>query len=192
MTKHRGRAVTALSLVAVAGLTIAACSSGDSSSESSSASPSTTAAAAMSTAPKTIVDIAAANSDFSTLVSAVKAAGLAETLTGSGPFTVFAPTESAFAKLPAGTLDSLVKPENKQQLSNILTYHVVPAKVMAGDVKPGAVKTVNGAELTIAVNGPNVTLTDGQGNAANVVKADIAGSNGVIHVIDSVLLPPKS
>jgi uncharacterized surface protein with fasciclin (FAS1) repeats len=140
---------------------------------------------------KTVVDIAAGNSDFSTLVAAVKAAGLAETLSGSGPFTVFAPTNEAFKQLPAGTLTSLLKPENKQALADILTYHVVPGEVMAADVKPGKVKTVNGAEFTVSTDNGTVTITDARGNTAKVVKTDIAGSNGVIHVIDHVLLPPQ-
>jgi uncharacterized surface protein with fasciclin (FAS1) repeats len=147
----------------------------------------------MTAAPagKTIVDIAASNPDFSTLVTAVKAAGLADTLSGTGPFTVFAPTNEAFAKLPAGTVDTLLKPENKQQLADVLTYHVLPASVMAKDVQPGAAKTVNGADVTVSVENGNVILTDGQGNKAKVVKTDIVASNGVIHVIDAVLLPPQ-
>ena len=131
-----------------------------------------------------MVEIAAGNKDFSTLVAAVKAAGLAETLSGTGPFTVFAPTNDAFAKLPKGTVEDLLKPENKAKLAGILTYHVVSGKVMAADVKAGKVKTVNGAELTIAVKDGAVTV-----DGAKVVKTDIAGTNGVIHVIDSVVLP---
>ena len=148
----------------------------------------------MSTAPadQTIVEIAAGNPDFSTLVTAVKAAGLADTLSGPGPFTVFAPTNEAFAKLPAGTVDTLLKPANKQQLAAILAYHVVPAAVMAKDVKPGTVETVNGATFTVAVEDGSVILTDGQGNEAKVITTDIVASNGVIHVIDAVLLPPAS
>jgi len=148
----------------------------------------------MSTAPadQTIVEIAAGNHDFSTLVAAVRAAGLADTLSGPGPFTVFAPTNAAFAKLPAGTVDTLLKPANKQQLAAILAYHVVPAAVMAKDVKPGTVETVNGATFTVAAEDGSVILTDGQGNEAKVITTDIVGSNGVIHVIDAVLLPPAS
>ena len=132
---------------------------------------------------KTVVEIAAGNKDFSTLVAAIKAAGLAETLSGTGPFTVFAPTNEAFAKLPAGTVEDLLKPENKAKLAGILTYHVVAGKVMAADVKAGKVKTVNGAEATIATKG-GVTI-----DKAKVVKTDIVGTNGVIHVIDTVILP---
>jgi uncharacterized surface protein with fasciclin (FAS1) repeats len=133
---------------------------------------------------KNVVEIAAGNKDFSTLVTAVKAAGLAETLSGTGPFTIFAPTNEAFAKLPAGTVESLLKPENKAKLTAILTYHVVAGKVMAADVKAGKVKTVNGAEATIVTTG-GVTI-----DKAKVVKTDIVGTNGVIHVIDTVILPP--
>ena len=184
----------AVALAAVAGIALGACSS--SSKETSPSSPttipSTSAPTADEMATETIVGTAAANPDFSTLVSAVKAGGLAETLSGAGPFTVFAPTNEAFAKLPPSTLASLLKPENKQQLADILTYHVVPAKVMAADVKAGKVKTANGSEFTVATNGGDVVITDGQGNKAKVVTTDIAASNGVIHVIDTVLLPPKN
>ena len=134
--------------------------------------------------PGDIVAVASGAGSFKTLVAAVKAAGLVETLQGKGPFTVFAPTDEAFAKLPAGTLDNLLKPENKEKLVGILTYHVVPGKVMAADVKTMKVKTVNGKELDIKVDGGKVTV-----NGANVVKTDIPASNGVIHVIDLVILP---
>ncbi len=140
-------------------------------------------AAQAETPTKNVVEIAAGNKDFSTLVAAVKAAGLAETLSGTGPFTIFAPTNAAFAKLPAGTVEDLLKPENKEKLTSILTYHVVAGKVMAADVKAGKVKTVNGAEATIATAG-GVTI-----DKAKVVKTDIAGTNGVIHVIDTVIMP---
>ena len=134
---------------------------------------------------KDIVDTAVGAGSFNTLVAAVKAAGLVETLKGTGPFTVFAPTDEAFAKLPAGTLDDLLKPENKAKLQGILTYHVVPGKVMAADVvKLKTAKTVQGQELTIKVTGETVTVDN-----ATVVKTDIACSNGVIHVIDTVVLP---
>jgi len=182
---HRLAAIVAVG--AAATLTLGACSS-----SSKSATTTTTMPSAETTMPaaKTVVDIAASNPDFSTLVTAVKAAGLAGTLSGSGPYTVFAPTNAAFAKLPAATLASLLKPANKDQLAAILTYHVVPGTVMAKDVTPGMVKTVNGANITVTVDNGNVVLTDGQGNKAKVVKTDIVASNGVIHVIDAVLLPP--
>jgi len=128
--------------------------------------------------------VASGAGNFSTLVTAIKAAGLVETLQGPGPFTVFAPTDAAFAKLPQGTLEDLLKPENKAKLAGILTYHVVPGKVMAADVKTMMAKTVNGQELDIKVTDGAVTV-----NNAKVTKTDIAAKNGVIHVIDSVLMP---
>jgi transforming growth factor-beta-induced protein len=135
-----------------------------------------------------IVAVATGAGSFKTLVAAVQAAGLAETLQGEGPFTVFAPTDEAFTKLPAGTIDNLLKPENKDQLVAILTYHVVPGNVKAADVValPSA-KTVNGAEVTITVADGKVKVND-----ANVVATDIGASNGTIHVIDAVLLPPAT
>ena len=133
---------------------------------------------------KDIVDTAAGVDDFKTLVAAVKAGGLVETLKGDGPFTVFAPTNDAFAKLPKGTLDSLLKPENKGKLASILKYHVVAGKVLAKDVKAGEVATALGEKATIAVKDGKVTI-----DGANVVKTDVKCSNGVIHVIDAVILP---
>lgn len=133
----------------------------------------------------TIVEVASANDSFKTLVAAIKAAELAETLSGEGPFTVFAPTEEAFAALPAGTVDTLLKPENKDKLVKILTYHVVPAKAVSTDLESGDVSTVAGAPVKVTVESGAVTV-----NNANVVQADVMGSNGVIHVIDKVLLPP--
>jgi uncharacterized surface protein with fasciclin (FAS1) repeats len=132
---------------------------------------------------KDIVDTAVAAGSFKTLVTAVKAAGLVDTLKSAGPFTVFAPTDEAFAKLPAGALEKLIA--NPAQLKAVLTYHVVSGKVMASAVKAGKVKTVQGASATIATAG-GVTI-----DKAKVVKTDIVCSNGVIHVIDSVIMPPK-
>lgn len=130
-----------------------------------------------------LVEVAAGNPDFSTLVTAVQAAGLVDTLKSEGPFTVFAPTNEAFAKLPPGTVEDLLKPENKEKLVAILTYHVVAGKVMAADVKAGEVATVQGGKATI-------TTDDGvKIDGAKVVTADVAASNGVIHVIDTVILP---
>ncbi|MFT6211125.1 MAG: putative surface protein with fasciclin (FAS1) repeats [Bacteroidia bacterium] len=133
---------------------------------------------------KNIVEIASENTDFSTLVAAVVAAGLADTLSGDGPFTVFAPTNEAFAKLPAGTVEELLKPENKEKLASILTYHVVAGKVMSKDLSDGQkAATVNGQEVT-------VTMADGvKVDTATVTAADLEASNGVIHVIDSVIMP---
>ena len=136
---------------------------------------------------KNIVENAAGSSDHTTLVAAVKAAGLAETLSGTGPFTVFAPTNEAFNKLPAGTVDNLLKPEMKKDLTNILTYHVVSGKIMAADLKDGQkLKTVEGGELMVSVKEGKVMI-----NGANVTIADVVSSNGVTHVIDAVLMPKK-
>lgn len=129
-----------------------------------------------------IVDTAVSAGQFKTLVTALKEASLVDTLKGKGPFTVFAPTDAAFAKLPAGTLDALLK--DKEKLAAVLTYHVVPGSVMAAQVKPGQVKTVQGQSLTVTAKGGNVMVDD-----AKVVKTDIRASNGVIHVIDTVVLP---
>lgn len=135
---------------------------------------------------KDIVDTAVAAGNFETLAAALGAAGLVDTLKGEGPFTVFAPTDEAFAKLPEGTVESLLKPENKDQLTAILTYHVVPGKVMAADVvKLGDAKTVNGKSIVIKIDGGAVMIND-----AKVTATDIKASNGVIHVIDQVILPP--
>ena len=132
-----------------------------------------------------IVDTAVSAGSFKTLVAAVQAAGLADTLKGDGPFTVFAPTDEAFAKLPAGTVENLLKPENKAKLAAILTYHVVSGNVTADKVvKMTSANTVNGKPLKIKVNNGSVMV-----NNANVIKTDIATSNGVIHVIDTVVLP---
>jgi uncharacterized surface protein with fasciclin (FAS1) repeats len=139
-------------------------------------------AIAAANAAETIVGVAAANPQFSTLVAAVKAAGLVETLSGKGPFTVFAPTNAAFDKLPPGTVDALLKDPVK--LKAILTYHVVAGEVKAKDVKPGAAKTVNGASLMISAKDGGV-MVDG----AKVTATDVMASNGVIHVIDTVILP---
>jgi len=132
-----------------------------------------------------IVDVAASNPDFSTLVAAVKAADLVDALKGDGPLTVFAPTNAAFAKLPAGTVEDLLKPENKDKLVSILTYHVVAGKVMAADVVTvDSATSLQGQTIDVTVDGDKVMV-----NNANVVATDIAASNGVIHVIDTVLLP---
>ncbi len=134
-----------------------------------------------------IVDTAVNAGQFNTLVAAVKAAGLVETLKGPGPFTVFAPTDAAFAKLPQGTVEDLLKPENKDQLTAILTYHVLPGAVESSAVtgEPISAKTVQGGEIVVVRSDGGVTVND----SASVVKADIAASNGVIHVIDTVLIP---
>jgi uncharacterized surface protein with fasciclin (FAS1) repeats len=134
----------------------------------------------------TIVEVATANGSFNTLVSAIQAADLVETLSGEGPYTVFAPTDEAFAALPAGTLDKLLLPENKEALTQVLTYHVVPGNIPASDIKTGAVATVEGGDVDISADAGEVTV-----NGAAVTQADVIASNGVIHVIDTVLLPPS-
>jgi uncharacterized surface protein with fasciclin (FAS1) repeats len=143
-----------------------------------------TSLAAQPTSTATIVEIAANNPSFSTLVKAVQAAGLAETLSGQGPFTLFAPTNEAFAALPKGTLAKLLKPENRNMLRKVLTYHVVSGDLMAKDLRSGRVKTVEGSRVAVRVRHGSVRV-----NKSNVVKADIDAKNGVIHVIDRVLLP---
>lgn len=147
-------------------------------------------AAETATADKNIVVIASNTPTLSTLVTAVKAAALVDTLSSEGPFTVFAPTDDAFAALPAGTLDSLLKPENVEQLKSILTYHVVAGQVMASDIKDGQViTTVQGGTLTVKISDGKVQLIDAKGNAVTVEKADVDASNGVVHIINGVLLP---
>jgi len=166
----------AFAAVAVAmALTLSACGS-DSEESMDAMSEETTVG--------TIVDVASAGGNFSTLVAAVTAADLVETLSGTGPFTVFAPTDEAFAALPAGVLDGLLLPENKALLAQILTYHVVSGMVMAADVTDGDVATVEGQTVKLST-ADGVTV-----NGAKVVSADVAASNGVIHAIDAVILPP--
>jgi uncharacterized surface protein with fasciclin (FAS1) repeats len=182
---------TAIAVVAVAAaLTLSACSS--SSDEATTAESSAAVEeSAIEEADEmvgeasvgTIVDVASSNPDFSTLVAAVSAAGLVETLSGEGPFTVFAPTNEAFAALPAGVLDALLLPENKDALTKILTYHVVPGTVLAADITDGDVATVEGQNVTLST-ADGVTV-----NGATVITADVLADNGVIHVIDAVLVP---
>jgi uncharacterized surface protein with fasciclin (FAS1) repeats len=139
---------------------------------------------------KNIVQNAVKSKDHTTLVAAVKAAGLVDTLESKGPFTVFAPTNAAFAKLPAGTVDTLVKPENKATLTKILTYHVVPGKLEASDLTDGKkLKTVQGEELTIRRSGDTVMIIDAKGGSSTVTIPNVNQSNGVIHVVDTVLMP---
>jgi uncharacterized surface protein with fasciclin (FAS1) repeats len=146
---------------------------------------------------QTVVDVAVGSADHTTLVAAVKAAGLVEALQGDGPFTVFAPVNAAFAKLPAGTVETLLKPENKALLTSVLTYHVVAGNLLAADVL-GAIKagngkaevtTLQGAKLTATVENGKVILTDAKGGKSTVVATDLKAKNGVIHVIDTVVLP---
>jgi uncharacterized surface protein with fasciclin (FAS1) repeats len=181
----RIRALTLGALVA-AGLVLGACGSSDSDSSGSAATTATPAAAATTAAAaaaeKDIVDTAVAAGSFKTLAALLTTAGLVDTLKGPGPFTVFAPTDEAFAKVDKATLDKLGA--NVAALKQVLTYHVVAGKVMAADVKAGKVKMVEGSEATITVEGGKVMI-----DKANVTKTDIAAKNGVIHVIDAVILP---
>lgn len=149
------------------------------------------------TAQKTVVDVAVRSKAHTTLVAAVKAAGLVETLQGNGPFTVFAPVNDAFGKLPAGTVETLLKPENKAQLTKVLTYHVVAGNLDAAAVVKAiqdgkgkaVVKTISGGSLTVSLKDGKVILTDENGGVATVITTDLKADNGVIHVIDSVVLP---
>jgi uncharacterized surface protein with fasciclin (FAS1) repeats len=169
-------------------LALAGCGGSSDSTESTSTSGSSGSSSGSEATRSDIVDTAVAAGSFGTLVAAVQAAGLEETLRGAGPFTVFAPTDAAFAALPAGTLDSLLLPENRAQLTSILTYHVVSGRVMAADAAGlSEAPTVNGASAPIAP-GASGGLTIG---GANIVTTDIECSNGVIHVIDAVILPPS-
>jgi uncharacterized surface protein with fasciclin (FAS1) repeats len=139
---------------------------------------------------KNIIQNAVNSKDHTTLVAAVKAAGLVDTLEGKGPFTVFAPTNAAFAKLPAGTVDTLVKPENKAALTKILTYHVVPGKLEASDLTDGKkLKTVQGEELTVKRSGDKIMIIDAKGGSSTITVENVNQSNGVIQVIDTVLMP---
>jgi uncharacterized surface protein with fasciclin (FAS1) repeats len=185
--------ISIAAVAVAAALTLAACSSStdDATAESAPAASAAAEESAMAEDSEMtdesagdIVDVAVATDGFSTLAAAVTAAGLVDTLKGEGPFTVFAPTDDAFAALPAGVLDALLLPENKDALTKILTYHAVAGEVMAADVTDGDVPTVEGQSITLSTeNGVTV-------NGANVIQADVVASNGVIHVIDAVLLPP--
>jgi uncharacterized surface protein with fasciclin (FAS1) repeats len=185
------RFIVLFTTTALAATLFTACNSGETKTEETTppaaaeVKPETTTPPAET--PKDVVDIAMGSADHSTLVAAVKAAGLVETLKGAGPFTIFAPTNAAFAALPAGTVDGLLKAEKKADLTKILTYHVVAGNVKAADLKDGQkVKTLQGEELTVSIKDGKVMI-----NGANVTAADLSGSNGVIHVIDAVLMPKK-
>ncbi len=180
------RFTTILSVLLVAMFLVAACAPAATPTPAPAPTAVPTATATPEPAPQDIVDIALADGRFTTLVAAAQAAELVDTLKGEGPFTVFAPTDDAFAKLPAGTIDELLKPENKQALTDILLYHVVSGKVMAADVvNLTNATTVLGKDVTVKVDMGNVYINDAQ-----VIITDIEASNGVIHVIDTVILPP--
>ncbi len=179
------------SIAAFSVMALTACNSGETKTAEATTVVSTAdTVKEMTPAPaaaKNIIDIAIGSPDHTTLVTAVTAAGLVETLKGAGPFTIFAPTNAAFAKLPAGTVDGLLKPASKDALTKILTYHVVAGAVKAADLKDGQkVKTLQGEELTVSIKAGKVMI-----NGATVTAADLIGSNGVVHVIDAVLMPKK-
>ena len=194
--------------IATASLALAGCGSGDGDGNQAAADRNASGADAADAAPvtvggapmypnKTIVENASASADHTTLVSAVKAAGLDQTLSGAGPYTVFAPTNAAFAKLPAGAVEGLMKPESKGQLTGILTYHVVPGVVLAEDLKrsiergkgKAELATVGGGTLTASEADGVIVLTDAKGGQARVTQGDVMQSNGVVHVVDAVLMP---
>jgi uncharacterized surface protein with fasciclin (FAS1) repeats len=176
-----------LSVVALSATVFVACNNSGDSKPAADTPVKAETPAAPAEAPKDVVDIAIGSADHTTLVAAVKAAGLVETLKGAGPFTVFAPTNAAFNALPAGTVDNLLKPESKADLTAILTYHVVAGSVKAADLTDGQkVKTLQGQDLTVTIKDGKVMI-----NGANVTAADLTGSNGVVHVIDAVVMPKK-
>jgi uncharacterized surface protein with fasciclin (FAS1) repeats len=174
--------------LAIGTATLVACNNGETkTTETAATTDSVKEQVTPPDAPKNIVDVAVGSPDHTTLVAALTAAGLVETLKGTGPFTVFAPTNAAFAALPAGTVDGLLKPESKNALTKILTYHVVAGAFKAADLKDGQkIKTLQGEELTVVIKDGKITI-----NGANVTAADLAGSNGIIHVVDAVLMPKK-
>lgn len=191
--------VKKISIFSFAALVMASCADGKKAEEEVVATDSTEMATeeVETVMPTTIVDVAAGNENFTTLVAAVKAAGLVETLSSEGPFTVFAPTNAAFDKLPAGTVDNLLKPESLETLKSVLTYHVVAGKFEAAAVIDAikknngkfTVTTVQGAKIDLSLKGDSVILTDATGKTSTVTMADVAASNGVIHAIDSVVMP---
>jgi len=192
--------IKSIAAFVVAGLVIASCDGKKKEVVTDAEGAETTMDTVAATAPEvdpTIVGVAVGNPDFSTLVAAVKVAGLVATLSSAGPFTVFAPTNAAFGKLPAGTVDTLLKPENLEKLKGLLTYHVVAGKFEAAAVIEAIgkakgkfkVKTVQGEELVLSLKDGKVIVTDAKGGSATVVTADVAASNGVIHAIDSVVMP---
>ena len=188
-----------MSTIAIVAITMASCADGKKKEAevTTEATPEVVEDTTAVEAPTTIVDVAAGNADFSTMVAAVKAAGLVETLSGEGPFTVFAPTNAAFEKLPKGAVDNLLKPENLEKLKGLLTYHVVAGKFDAAAVTDAITKgkgkytvtTVQGGKIDLSVKDGKVVLTDANGKTATVAIADVAASNGVIHAIDSVVMP---
>ncbi|WP_438966492.1 fasciclin domain-containing protein [Flavobacterium sp.] len=188
--------VKRISFLSLAAIVLASCGEGNKKEEETT-TESTEVVMEEPTQPSTIVDVAVGNENFSTLVAAVKAAGLVETLSSEGPFTVFAPTNDAFAKLPAGTVDNLLKPENLETLKSVLTYHVVAGKFEAAAVIEAinnnngkfTVETVQGGKIDLSLVDGKVVLTDANGKTSTVAMPDVAASNGVIHAIDTVVMP---
>lgn len=188
--------VKRISFLSLAAIVLASCGEGNKKEEETT-TESTEVVMEEPTQPSTIVDVAVGNENFSTLVAAVKAAGLVETLSSEGPFTVFAPTNDAFAKLPAGTVDNLLKPENLEKLKSVLTYHVVAGKFEAAAVIEAinnnngkfTVETVQGGKIDLSLVDGKVVLTDAIGKTSTVAMPDVAASNGVIHAIDTVVMP---
>jgi uncharacterized surface protein with fasciclin (FAS1) repeats len=189
--------ITALTTVAAAALTLGAFAASPTLAQMSKDEKTITVGGAPMYPSKNIVENAVNSKDHTTLVAAVKAAGLVDTLQGTGPFTVFAPTNDAFKKLPAGTVEMLVKPENKDKLTKILTYHVVAGRMSANDLMAAAkkgngkamLKTVEGEDLTVEVNGNTLTIRDTKGGMSKVTVQNVFQSNGIIHVVDTVLMP---
>ncbi len=191
--------VKSIAAVALFGLVAVSCGKKENTEASTETMVDTTATTEVAVMEPNIVEVASGNENFSTLVAAVTAADLATTLSGDGPFTVFAPTNDAFAKLPAGTVETLLKPENVEKLKSILTYHVISGKFDAATVIDAiktnnnkyTVTTVQGAKIDLSLDGDKVILTDATGAKSTVTMADVAASNGVIHAIDTVVMPSK-
>lgn len=191
--------VKSIAAVALFGLVAVSCGKKENTEASTETMVDTTATTEVAVMEPNIVEVASGNENFSTLVAAVTAADLATTLSGDGPFTVFAPTNDAFAKLPAGTVETLLKPENVEKLKSILTYHVISGKFDAATVIDAiktynnkyTVTTVQGAKMDLSLDGDKVILTDATGAKSTVTMADVAASNGVIHAIDTVVMPSK-
>ena len=191
------RSIRNFALLSVASISLSACAMNTMDDDMAMGADTVMVGGAEMFSNRNIVQNAANSRDHTTLVAAVQAAGLADTLSGAGPFTVFAPTNSAFDKLPAGTVDTLLRPENRAQLANILTYHVVSGRVTASDlmdmIRAGGgsatLRTVAGGNLTARMSGNSVILVDAAGGTATVTKADVMQSNGVIHVTDTVSMP---
>lgn len=191
--------VKTFAALAIFGLVVASCGKKAETESTDETATDTTATTEVAVATPNIVEVASGNENFSTLVAAVTAAGLGETLSGTGPFTVFAPTNDAFAKLPAGTVETLLKPENVEKLKSILTYHVVSGKFDAATVIDAiktnnnkyTVTTVQGAKIDLSLKDDKVILTDATGATSTVVMPDVEASNGVIHAIDAVVMPSK-